>query len=158
ILDAKVHIIVTGIPGFTYDNKYDIRFNFDTSDIPVNETGENSDETEEPDETEDPDESEGPDETEDSDETEEPDETEGPDESEDPEDSEKPETPIGKYENGEYDLPFIVWKADSDEKSVADDYLEHPAKLIVKDGKYTVQTTLKNNSWWQYFKVEFGGK
>src|SRR5699024_11660530 len=92
-------------------------------------------ESEEPDETEKTDETEEPDEREEPDETEDPNESERPGESEDPEDSEKPETPIGKYENGEYDLPFIVWKADSDEKSVADDYLEHPAKLIVKDGR-----------------------
>lgn len=35
LLDAKIHIIVTGIPGFSYDNKYDIRFKFTTADIPL---------------------------------------------------------------------------------------------------------------------------
>lgn len=34
-LNAKIHIIVTGIPGFEYDNKYDIRFQFDSSQIPL---------------------------------------------------------------------------------------------------------------------------
>ncbi len=28
LVSAKIHVIVTGIPGFTYDNKYDIRFKF----------------------------------------------------------------------------------------------------------------------------------
>lgn len=35
VLDAKIHIVVTGIPGFEYDNRYDIRFKFDTSVIPA---------------------------------------------------------------------------------------------------------------------------
>ena len=34
LVGAKIHIIVTGIPGFTYDNKYDIRFKFNSSTIP----------------------------------------------------------------------------------------------------------------------------
>ena len=35
LVNAKIHIIVTGIPGFTYDNKYDIRFKFNSSNIPL---------------------------------------------------------------------------------------------------------------------------
>ena len=35
LVGAKIHIIVTGIPGFTYDNKYDIRFKFNSSTIPL---------------------------------------------------------------------------------------------------------------------------
>lgn len=34
-LHAFIHIIVTGIPGFEYDNQYDIRFQFDSSQIPL---------------------------------------------------------------------------------------------------------------------------
>ncbi|MDN4608053.1 NEAT domain-containing protein [Sporosarcina highlanderae] len=33
-VNAKIHIIVTGIPGFDYDNKYDIRLVFNTSSFP----------------------------------------------------------------------------------------------------------------------------
>ncbi|WP_077302324.1 NEAT domain-containing protein [Virgibacillus pantothenticus] len=62
------------------------------------------------------------------------------------------------FTDGEYELPFVVWKENEDNTSVADDYLQKPAKLIVQNGKYTVQTTLKNSSWWQYFKVENNGK
>lgn len=35
LVNAKIHIIVTGIPGFEYDNKYDIRFKFNSSNIPL---------------------------------------------------------------------------------------------------------------------------
>ncbi|MHA6258531.1 NEAT domain-containing protein [Sporosarcina sp. CAU 1771] len=35
LVNAKIHIIVTGIPGFNYDNKYDIRFKFNSSNIPL---------------------------------------------------------------------------------------------------------------------------
>lgn len=35
LLHAKIHIIVTGIPGFEYDNTYDIRFKFDASHVPL---------------------------------------------------------------------------------------------------------------------------
>lgn len=35
LVNAKIHIIVTGIPGFNYDNKYDIRFKFNSSSIPL---------------------------------------------------------------------------------------------------------------------------
>lgn len=35
LLFAKIHIIVTGIPGFEYDNTYDIRFKFDASNVPL---------------------------------------------------------------------------------------------------------------------------
>lgn len=35
LVNAKIHVIVTGIPGFTYDNKYDIRFKFNSSSIPL---------------------------------------------------------------------------------------------------------------------------
>ncbi|WP_339251555.1 NEAT domain-containing protein [Sporosarcina sp. FSL W8-0480] len=34
-VNAKIHIIVTGIPGFEYDNTYDIRLVFNTSSIPA---------------------------------------------------------------------------------------------------------------------------
>ncbi|MBD8004170.1 heme uptake protein IsdC [Bacillus norwichensis] len=57
------------------------------------------------------------------------------------------------YADGEYTLPFTVLKGDSDERSMTNDYLSSPGKLIVKDGKNFVQLTLKNSSWWKEFKV-----
>lgn len=57
------------------------------------------------------------------------------------------------YEDGEYSIPFTVLKGDSAETSMTNDYLQSPGKLIVKDNKNIIQLTLKNKSWWQYFKV-----
>ncbi|MFP7285911.1 NEAT domain-containing protein [Shouchella clausii] len=39
-LDAYVHIIVTGIPGFEYDNKYDVQIAFDVNGISIIELDE----------------------------------------------------------------------------------------------------------------------
>lgn len=69
-------------------------------------------------------------------------------------------TPVegaSKYADGEHNLPFTVLKDSSDEASMTNDYLTSPAKLVVKDGKNYVQVSLKNSSWWQYFKVQSGG-
>ncbi|MBS4207897.1 NEAT domain-containing protein [Bacillus sp. FJAT-50079] len=162
ILDAKIHVIVTGIPGFTYDNKYDIRFKFDPSGIPFapEPTPEEPTEPEqepatptEPGGTED--DPAGPVE-EPGNPNEEPTETEDPVDSEQPATEEPQDETAAKYADGEYVLPFVVWKADQDGASVADGYLEKPAKLIVENGVYTVEATLKNDSWWQYFKVASG--
>ena len=62
-----------------------------------------------------------------------------------------------KYVDGEHSLPFTVLKDSGNEQSVTNDYMNTPAKLVVKDGKNFVQVTLKNSSWWQYFKVQTGG-
>ena len=62
-----------------------------------------------------------------------------------------------KYADGEYSLPFTVLKNNSNEQSVTNDYLTSPAKLVVKDGKNLIQITIKNKSWWQYFRVQNGG-
>ncbi|MBS4207898.1 heme uptake protein IsdC [Bacillus sp. FJAT-50079] len=58
-----------------------------------------------------------------------------------------------KYADGEHSLPFTVLKGDSDERSMTNDYLVSPAKLVVKDGKNLVQVTLKNSSWWEDFSI-----
>ena len=50
-----------------------------------------------------------------------------------------------KYEEGEYDLSFNVLKSGSSETSAAAEYLSS-AKLIVKDGKNTVQMNVSNSS------------
>ena len=62
-----------------------------------------------------------------------------------------------KYAEGEHSLPFTVLKDSGNEQSVTNDYMNTPAKLVVKDGKNFVQVSLKNSSWWQYFKVQSGG-
>ncbi|MBD8004169.1 NEAT domain-containing protein, partial [Bacillus norwichensis] len=60
------------------------------------------------------------------------------------------------YADGEYSLPFEVWKDNADSPSVADGYFKKPAKLTVANGEYTVQATLNNSSWWQFLKVQSG--
>lgn len=45
-LAANIHIIVTGIPGFEYDNTYNIRFKFDASAIPLATSSQPTPETE----------------------------------------------------------------------------------------------------------------
>ena len=62
-----------------------------------------------------------------------------------------------KYADGEYSLPFTVLKNNSNEQSVTNDYMTSPAKLVVKNGKNYIQVSLKNKSWWQYFRVQNGG-
>ncbi|GIN92387.1 hypothetical protein J22TS1_34380 [Siminovitchia terrae] len=164
ILNAKVHIIVTGIPGLNYDNKYDIRFKFDTSEIPI--SGENPGEGpgENP--------GEGPGETpgEGSGETpgegpgenpgEGPGETpgEGPGETPGEGPGKNPGEDDSKYKDGVYTLPFVVWKDKENISSVADGYFVKPATVKIEKGKYTVQTTLKNGSWWKSFQTAFGNK
>lgn len=56
--------------------------------------------------------------------------------------------------DGTYDVGFRVLKEENTEASMADDYLEKPAKVTVQNGKATVQMVLKNSSWWKEFKVE----
>ncbi|MFS0645304.1 NEAT domain-containing protein [Siminovitchia sp. 179-K 8D1 HS] len=140
ILNAKVHIIVTGIPGLDYDNKYDIRFKFDPSEIPL--SGENP--------GEEPGENPG----------EEPGENPGEEPGENPggEPGQKPGEEDSKYKDGVYTLPFVVWKDKENVSSVADGYFVKPATVKIEKGKYTVQATLKNGSWWKSFQTAFGNK
>ena len=56
--------------------------------------------------------------------------------------------------DGVYQVPFKVLKAENDDLSMANDYLETPAQVTVQGGQATVQMTLKNSSWWKEFKVE----
>lgn len=58
-----------------------------------------------------------------------------------------------KIPDGKYSLPITVLQGDKDEPSKTNDYIESPGKLIVENGSYQVQMTIKNSDWWQYFKV-----
>jgi len=55
--------------------------------------------------------------------------------------------------DGTYTINYKVLKADNDSVSIANDYWEKPAKLIVKNGKYFVQVRLNHSSWIKEFKV-----
>ena len=61
------------------------------------------------------------------------------------------------FADGEYTVPFTVVKGASDEQSTTMDYMVSPAKVTIQNGKTYVTVTLKNSSWWQYFKVNAGG-
>lgn len=51
-----------------------------------------------------------------------------------------------KYKDGEYGITLNVLKNSSDEASIASDYINSAAKLIVKDGKNIVQANVKDSS------------
>lgn len=55
------------------------------------------------------------------------------------------------------ELNFVVKKDGEDKKSVMDDYMEHPAKVIKENNKTYVQFTIKNPTWWKSFEL-FDGK
>jgi len=61
------------------------------------------------------------------------------------------------YLDGEYTVPFTVLKDSGNEQSTTADYMVSPAKIIIQNNKTYAVVTLKNSSWWQYFKVQAGG-
>lgn len=132
-LDAYVHIIVTGIPGFEYDNKYDVQIAFDVNGISIIELDEppgvEEPGTEEPG-TEEPG-------------TEEPG-TEEPGTEEPGTEEPGTEEPV-VLEDGEYTIPFAAKHATEDRDSTMSRYLVNPAQLSVKDGVQTVALTVKDS-------------
>ncbi|MBD3858952.1 heme uptake protein IsdC [Bacillus sp. 28A-2] len=59
--------------------------------------------------------------------------------------------------DGTYSVNYTVLKAEGNAVSMANDYWLKPAKVIAKNGKLTVQMTLKNSSWVTEFKVPGNG-
>ncbi|WP_413377700.1 heme uptake protein IsdC [Alkalihalobacillus sp. 1P02AB] len=55
--------------------------------------------------------------------------------------------------DGEYSISYTVLHSDNDSASIANDYWEKPAKIIVEDGKMVVQMTINHSSWVTEFKV-----
>ncbi|HEY4624135.1 MAG TPA: NEAT domain-containing protein, partial [Solibacillus sp.] len=49
--------------------------------------------------------------------------------------------------DGTYSLNYQVNQPGSNSASMANDYFLKPAKLVVKNGKMTMQITIKNSSW-----------
>ncbi|MEC1178785.1 heme uptake protein IsdC [Metasolibacillus meyeri] len=49
--------------------------------------------------------------------------------------------------DGTYNIPYQVNKPSSISASMANDYFLKPAQVIVKNGKATVQLTIKNSAW-----------
>ncbi|WP_042429631.1 NEAT domain-containing protein, partial [Geomicrobium sp. JCM 19039] len=169
--DAWVHIIVTGIPSFNYDNMYDVQIDFDVDSIDISEPGTEEPGTEDPGiedpGTEDP----GTEDpgiedpgTEDPG-TEDPG-TEDPG-TEDPgtEDpgTEEPGTedpdidePI-TLEDGSYTIPFEAKHAEEDRDSAMSRYLVNPASLDVEDGEQTITLTTTDSHQITSLKIEQDG-
>ncbi len=59
-------------------------------------------------------------------------------------------------ENEAHDFGFIVKKEAEDEKSVMDNYLEHPSKVSHENGKTYVNFTLLSSDWWKKFELYNG--
>ncbi|MFP3810208.1 heme uptake protein IsdC [Bacillus sp. SIMBA_005] len=59
--------------------------------------------------------------------------------------------------DGTYSVNYTVLKAEGNAVSMANDYWLKPAKMIAKNGKLTVQMTIKNSSWVTEFKVPGNG-
>lgn len=60
--------------------------------------------------------------------------------------------------DGTYDVGYQVNKPGSNSASMANDYFLKPAKLIVNNGKMTIQLTIKNSSWVTQFNPPGGAK
>lgn len=60
--------------------------------------------------------------------------------------------------DGTYDVSYQVNKPGSNSASMANDYFLKPAKLIVNNGKMTMQLTIKNSSWVTQFNPPGGAK
>lgn len=53
-------------------------------------------------------------------------------------------------------MNYTVHQANSDSVSIANDYFEKPATLIVQKGKQYIEFSVKQSEWVQYIKVSHG--
>lgn len=69
--------------------------------------------------------------------------------------------PIGvkaanELEDGLYSIEYAVLQADSDSVSIANDYFEKPASLIVLDGQQYVELVVNQSEWVKSLQAEAG--
>ncbi|EOP21208.1 MULTISPECIES: heme uptake protein IsdC [Bacillus] len=62
-----------------------------------------------------------------------------------------------KLADGTYDINYVIQKAENESASMANDYFEKPAKLIVKNGEMKVQVPMKHSAWITEFKAPENG-
>ncbi|MEA1008245.1 heme uptake protein IsdC [Bacillus cereus] len=62
-----------------------------------------------------------------------------------------------KLADGTYDINYVIKKAEDDSASMANDYFEKPAKLVVKNGEMRVQVPMNHSAWITEFKVPENG-
>ena len=69
--------------------------------------------------------------------------------------------PYGKVSaqlaDGTYDINYVIQKAENDSASMANDYFEKPAKLVVKNGEMKVQVPMNHSAWITEFKAPENG-
>ncbi|RXZ83991.1 heme uptake protein IsdC [Paenibacillaceae bacterium] len=63
-----------------------------------------------------------------------------------------------KLDDGSYDVSFTVKKPDDDSVSIANDYFEKPARVVVSNGRASVHIRINHSSWITSLKVLSGGK
>ncbi|PEX94443.1 heme uptake protein IsdC [Bacillus cereus] len=62
-----------------------------------------------------------------------------------------------KLADGTYDINYVIQKAENDSASMANDYFEKPAKLVVKNGEMRVQVPMNHSAWITEFKAPENG-
>ncbi|PEL24579.1 heme uptake protein IsdC [Bacillus toyonensis] len=62
-----------------------------------------------------------------------------------------------KLTDGTYDINYVIQKAENESASMANDYFEKPAKLIVKNGEMKVQVPMNHSAWITEFKAPENG-
>ncbi|EJS78178.1 heme uptake protein IsdC [Bacillus cereus] len=62
-----------------------------------------------------------------------------------------------KLADGTYDINYVIQKAENESASMANDYFEKPAKLVVKNGEMRVQVPMNHSAWITEFKAPENG-
>jgi heme uptake protein IsdC len=62
-----------------------------------------------------------------------------------------------KLADGTYDINYVIQKAENESASMANDYFEKPAKLVVKNGEMKVQVPMNHSAWITEFKAPENG-
>ncbi|CAM4344975.1 heme uptake protein IsdC [Paenibacillus endophyticus] len=64
-----------------------------------------------------------------------------------------PVVSAAEYEDGTYSIDYVIKKAEDESASMANDYWEKPAKVIVDNGKLTIQIQINHSKWVTEFKT-----
>ena len=199
VLNSKVHIVVTGVPGLHYDNHYTTQLEFDQAIPEV--------EKDEPAKDEQQDQGDKPSTDDQQNEAPSTNNQQGdkPSSNEGSASEQKPDKPSSNHESQKGDKPskhhhshdtdaanmngtnpnhnhqhndatnnkkpvqkpqdvnqqainFKVVKNGTNQISVMDGYMQHPAHLVTKDGKQYLEFTIDHASWWKAFDIYHNGQ
>ncbi|MGO4545861.1 heme uptake protein IsdC [Paenibacillus sp. 2TAB23] len=64
-----------------------------------------------------------------------------------------PAVSAAEYADGTYSIDYVIKKAEDESASMANDYWEKPAKVIVDKGKLTIQIQINHSKWVTEFKT-----